>query len=69
MTREDDPEQFTISMEAKAAFESLKRHLSLPPVLKLPVSDKLLYLDIDGSIYKIGCVLQQHDENGRLHPI
>jgi RNase H-like domain found in reverse transcriptase/Integrase zinc binding domain len=69
MTRADNPEQLTINTEAKTTFESSKRCLSQPPVLRLPVSDKMFYVDTDASNYQIGCVLQQHDENGRLHPI
>jgi RNase H-like domain found in reverse transcriptase len=29
----------------------------------------MFYVDTDASNYQIGCVLQQHDENYRLHPI
>jgi RNase H-like domain found in reverse transcriptase/Reverse transcriptase (RNA-dependent DNA polymerase) len=50
------------------ALEQLKDALARPPTLALPQYDREFVLDTDASGYRLGCVLQQHGDDGALHP-
>jgi len=54
--------------EEVTAFETLRKALLNPPVLRLPMPDKPYVLDVDASENQLGCtLLQEHDK--LLHPI
>jgi hypothetical protein len=50
------------------AFEQLKDALARPPTLALPQYDREFVLDTDASGYQVGCVLQEHGDDGASHP-
>lgn len=54
---------------ATDAFNEIKAKLHQAPVLRLPDLNKDFILDTDASSVACGAILQQHDEDGELHPV
>lgn len=52
-----------------AAFHTLLKCITSPPVLALPVADRRLSIDTDASAEQIGCALFQEDEGGERMPL
>ena len=67
LTRESVP--FFWSMACQGAFMQLKDLLVSPPVLAYPNYDKSFVMHTDASIDGLGAVLEQEQEDGKLHPI
>lgn len=61
---------FEMTPRRIAAFEALKTAISSPPVLRSIdyKSDNALILAVDTSIYAVGFILLQDDDEGRRHP-
>ena len=51
------------------AFETLRKRITLEPVLKQPQLDQQFEVEVNASGYTIGAVLMQGDEKGKRHPI
>ena len=51
--------------ECQIAFDKVKDYLSTPPILVPPISGKPLILYLTIHEKPMGCVLGQHDENGK----
>ena len=60
---------FFWSMACQGAFLRLKDLLVTPPVLAFPNFTKSFVLHTDASIEGLGAVLEQEQEDGRLHPV
>ena len=60
---------FEWSQECQAAFQGLKKKLVTPPVLAYPNFDVDFILETDASHQRLGTVLSQRQEDGKLHPI
>ena len=67
LTRESVP--FFWSMAYQGAFLRLKDLLVTPPVLAFPNFAKSFVLHTDASIEGLGAVLEQEQEDVRLHPV
>ena len=67
LTRESVP--FFWSIACQGAFLCLKDLLVSPPVLAYPNFDKSFVMHTDASILGLGAVLEQEQEDGKLHPI
>ena len=67
LTREGVP--FFWSMASQTVFLRLKDLLVSPPVLAYPNFDKSFVLYTDASIEGLGAVLEQEQEDGKLHPV
>ena len=51
------------------AFEVLKGRITQAPVLAMPDCKKPFELEVDGSNYALGAVLNQRDSNNQIHPV
>ncbi len=67
LTRESVP--FFWSMACQGAFLKLKDLLVTPPVLAYPDFNRGFVLHTDASIQGLGAVLEQEQDDGRLHPV
>ena len=67
LTHQDVP--FIWTQACQDAFSKLKELLSSPPVLAYPNFTKPFVLHTDASIQGLGAVLEQEQEDGKLHPI
>ncbi|KAL7726567.1 hypothetical protein ACLKA6_010432 [Drosophila palustris] len=61
--------KFTMSNEAIAAFHAFKKALTCAPVLVHPDFKRHYYIQCDASLFGIGAVLFQRDDEGRDMPI
>ena len=61
--------KFTWGNSQDKAFRTLKEKLISPPILKFPDINKEFFLTTDASLYCIGSVLSQYDDDGHLHPV
>ena len=59
----------TLSRKAKEAFSLLKQALLQAPVLKFADYSKPFMLETDASSDRLGAVLLQEGEDGKLHPV
>ena len=69
LTKKGTSESFVLTEEQRASFERLRKALVCAPTLSLPREGRQYVIDTDASDQQIGCVLQQKDEQGDLHPI
>ena len=69
LTKKGFPENFELSEDQQAAFENLRQALVSAPTLSLPRDGRQYVIDTDASDQQIGCVLQQPDDEGELHPL
>ncbi|CAG8806024.1 8258_t:CDS:2, partial [Racocetra persica] len=60
---------FRWEQEQQGAFEALKDHLTIAPILKYPDFDDRFYLYTDASGTGLGAVLAQKDESKKKHVI
>jgi len=67
LTHKDTPWEWT--ERHQATFDALKSRVASAPVLTQPDFTKPFFVDTDASQHALGAVLQQKDEQGRLHPI
>ena len=67
LTRKDTP--WTWGGRQQEAFETLRKRITLEPILKQPQLDQQFEVEVDASGYAIGVVLMQRDEKGKRHPI
>ena len=67
LTAKDVP--FVWSPECEEAFKTLKRQLSVPPVLAYPAFDRDFTLETDASSQGLGAVLSQVQADEKLHPV
>ena len=51
--------------QCQEAFEELKKQLTSPPILAHPDFSKPFFLECDASLFQIGLILSQNDEEGR----
>ena len=58
-----------MTAEEDNTFATLKRLVTLEPVLTHPNQDKPFKLEVDASGYAIGVVLSQWKEDNKLHPV
>ena len=68
-TRKGSPNEIAWTEAHERAFETLKWHISHPPILSLPDVTKPFILQTDASNLGIGAVLLQEDANGEKHPV
>jgi len=68
LTRKGSPNQLVWSETHEHAFQSLKRYVCNPPVLRLPDVRKSFTLQTDASCDGIGAILLQEEE-GVKHPV
>ena len=67
LTRKDTP--WIWERRQQEAFETLRKRITLEPVLKQPQLDQQFEVEVDASGYVIGAVLMQRDEKGKRHPV
>jgi hypothetical protein len=67
LTRKDVEWKWTAKEQSD--FEALQRAITTAPVLAYPSFDRPFILATDASDFAIGSVLEQLDDNGKLHPI
>ena len=67
LTRKDTP--WIWERRQQEAFETLRKRITLEPVLKQPQLDQQFEVEVNASGYTIGAVLMQGDEKGKRHPI
>ena len=67
LTRKDTP--WTWGVRQQEAFKTLRKRITLEPVLKQPQLDQQFKVEVDTSGYAIGAVLMQRDEKGKRHPM
>ena len=67
LTRQDVP--FCWSLACQHAFQRLKDELVNPPVLAYPNFERSFVLHTDASKDGLGAVLEQEQDDGRLHPV
>jgi hypothetical protein len=63
LTRNDQP--WIWRDELEAAFQQLKEHLALAPILQRPIAGRTYQLHTDWSALGIGAVLMQMDDDGK----
>ena len=68
LTRKGQPEKLRWEEAQNRAFETLKAHISCPPVLRLPDFSREFVLQTDACNDGIGGILLQ-EENGIIHPV
>jgi len=68
-TRKGNPTEVIWNEARDHAFQELKRHISKPPILKLPDVTKPFILQTDASHIGIGAVLLQEDAAGEKRPV
>ena len=67
LTKKSKPEKFTISADELQAFEDLKRALVRDPVLWPPQPLRPYCVKSDASLFGLGAVLVQHDDDNNEH--
>ena len=67
--RKDKLRPISWSVACEWAFRRLKRLITTAPVLIQPDLTKPFVIETDASEWAIGMVLNQADENGKLHPV
>ncbi len=67
LTRKDQEGQW--GQEEQKAFDTLKRRITMEPVLAHAKLDDQSKLEVDASGYAVGAVLLQRKEDGKKHPI
>jgi RNase H-like domain found in reverse transcriptase len=67
LTKKDTP--FLWTPRCTTAIQQLKKIVLSDPVLWQPHPDHPYTLEVDASQYATGAILQQLDEEGRLHPV
>jgi hypothetical protein len=68
-TRKGSPTEIEWTDCRTQAFETLKFHVSHPPILSLPDVSKPFILQTDASNLGIGAILLQDDALGEKHPV
>jgi hypothetical protein len=66
LTKKDTP--FAWKETQQTAFDILKNHFTMAPILACPDNDWIFYLATDASTFAIGAVLSI-EQNGKWHPI
>ena len=56
-------------MRQQDAFETLRKQITLEPVLRQPQLDQQFEVEVDVPRYAIGAVLMQKDKTGKRHPV
>lgn len=69
LTRLTCKDKLEWNAEADQAFETLKKALTMAPILTHPDFQKPFFLETDASDFALGAVLSQPDKDGRLHPV
>ena len=67
LTKKD--QEFQWNPEAQRAFEELKRRFSTEPVLMMFDPTREIMIETDASDLALGAVLNQPDDQGKLHPV
>ena len=67
LTRKDTP--WIWERRQQEAFKTLRKRITLEPVLKQPQLDQQFEVEVNASGYTIGAVLMQGDEKGKRHPV
>ena len=67
LTRKDTP--WIWERRQQEAFETLRKRITLEPVLKQPQLDQQFKVEVNASGYTIGAVLMQGDKKGKRHPV
>ena len=60
---------FDFTEEGRDSFNQLKLALTSAPILSFPYFDRPFVLSTDASDVAMGAVLEQADDDGRLHPV
>ena len=63
------PGPFRITDMAKESFQNIQTAFCSSPVLRQFDDTKQIFVEPDASVYAIGAILSQEDENGRKHPV
>jgi hypothetical protein len=69
LTKKSSSERIKWTLQADAAFNTLKRKLTSEPILMAPNFNKDFILQTDASLYGIGGVLCQQGEDEQIHPV
>ena len=67
LTRKDTP--WIWGERQQEAFETLRKRITLEPVLKQPQLEQQFEVEVDASGYAIGAVLMQREKKGKRHPV
>ena len=67
LTRKDTP--WIWERRQQEAFKTLRKRITLEPVLKQPQLDQQFEVEVNASGYTVGAVLMQGDEKGKRHPV
>ena len=54
---------------AKESFQNIQTAFCSSPVLQQFDDTKQIFVELDASVYAIGAILSQEDENRRRHPV
>ena len=68
-TKKGNPNEIVWTDIRESAFQELKKHISKPPILRLPDVSQSFILQTDASHIGIGAVLLQEDSAGEKRPV